>query len=64
MNDTWLKKHTDTIIVLSAICGSILWMNGKFNDVEKDIGTIRTEIAVIKTVMVMQKLMPQELAKE
>lgn len=51
-----LKKHVDTVIVLSAIVGSMLWMNGKFNEIEKDI-------AIMKTVLIMRDLMPRELAK-
>lgn len=51
----WFRKHTDTVIVLTAILGSMLWMNGKFNDLEKDI-------VVIKTVLVMKNIMPTELA--
>ncbi len=51
----WFKKHVDTALVLGSILGSFLWMNGKFNDIEKDI-------AVMKTVLVMHKIMPQELA--
>ena len=53
----WFKKHTDTVIVLSAIIASMLWMNSKFNDLEKDI-------LVIKTVLVMKNIMPNELASE
>jgi hypothetical protein len=37
-------------------------MNGKFNDLDKDIGSLRTDVAIIKTVLVMQKIMPGELA--
>jgi len=51
----WLKKHTDTVIVVGAIVGSMLWMNGKFNDLEKDI-------AAIKAVLVMKNILPAELA--
>ena len=51
----WFKKHADTVIVLSAICGSFLWMNGKFNALEKDI-------TVIKTVLIMKNILPTELA--
>ncbi len=53
----WVKKHVDTTIVLSAIVGSMLWMNGKFNELEKDM-------AIIKTVLIMKKIMPAELAKK
>ncbi len=52
----WFKKHTDTVIILGAIISSILWMNGKFNEIEK-------EVAIIKTVLIMKNVMPVELAK-
>lgn len=51
-----LKKHIDTIIILSAFASSLLWMNGKFNDLEKDI-------TIIKTVLIMKNIMPTDLAK-
>ena len=48
------KKHTDTVIILSAIVSSLLWMNGKFNTLEKDM-------AVIKAVLVTKNIMNSEL---
>lgn len=51
----WLKKHGDAVMVIGAILSSMLWMNGKFNEIEKDI-------AVIKTVLVMKQIMPNDLA--
>lgn len=51
----WIKKHVDTVIILTAFAGSILWMNGKFNDLEKDI-------TMIKTVLILKNIMPLELA--
>lgn len=51
----WFKKHVDTVIVVTAIVGSMLWMNGKFNQLEKDM-------AIIKTVLVMKDILPKELA--
>jgi len=56
MRMEWFKKHTDLIIMLSAFASAMLWMNGKFNEIEKDI-------AIIKTVLVMKNIMPAELAK-
>jgi hypothetical protein len=50
-----IKKHVDTIVILGGILGSILWMNGKFNSLERDI-------VIIKTVMIMKGIMPSELA--
>ena len=52
----WFKNHTDTVIILTAFAASLMWMNGKFNNVEKDM-------AVIKAVLVMKNIMPVELAK-
>lgn len=52
----WLKKHTDLVIMLSAFASAMLWMNGKFNEIEKDI-------AIIKTVLVMKNIMPSDLVK-
>jgi hypothetical protein len=56
----WLKQHADTIVILGsfALC---FWtlnekMNDKFNSIEKDL-------AVIKAVMVMRNIMPNELCQ-
>lgn len=49
-----IKKHVDTVVVLGAMFGAFLWMNAKFNTLEK-------EITVIKTVMMMNGHYPKEL---
>jgi hypothetical protein len=51
----WFKKHQDAVIVLSAIIGCMLWMNGEFNDIEKDL-------VQIKTVLILKNIIPSELA--
>lgn len=51
----WVKKHVDTVIVLGGILSSVLWMNHKFAEIEKDM-------AIVKTVLIMKNIMPQELA--
>jgi hypothetical protein len=51
----WFKKHVDTVVVLGGILGAVFWMNGKFAELEKDM-------AVVKTVLIMKNIMPQELA--
>lgn len=50
-----IQKEVDAIVILGIILGSILWMHGKFNSLEKDI-------VLIKTVMIMKGIMPSELA--
>lgn len=51
----WFKKHADALMVIAAIFGSMCWMNGRFNEIEKDL-------TIVKTVLIMKKLMPVELA--
>lgn len=51
----WFNKHADTMVIVSAILSSMLWMNGKFNDLERDV-------TIIKTVLIMKNIMPTELA--
>lgn len=59
----WLKKHVDTVIILTAFGTSVLWMNGKFNDVDKRFNEIEKDISLMKTVMILKNIMPAELAK-
>lgn len=51
-----LKKHVDTLIIITSIVGSMMWMNGKFNQLEKDL-------AIMKKVLIMKDIMPHTLAK-
>lgn len=51
----FFKKHVDTIVVLGGIVGSLIWMNGKFNQIEK-------EMAVMKAILIMKDIYPKELA--
>jgi len=53
----WMKKHVDTVIILGAFAASLLWMNGKFNKLE-------TDLAIMKTVLIMKNIMPAELASK
>ena len=57
-----IKQHIDTIIILSAFAGAVLWMNGKFNQIERDMSVIEKDITVIRTVLIMKNILPQELA--
>lgn len=50
----WVKKHVDTVIVLGGILSSVLWMNNKFNKLEK-------EMLVIKTVLIIKDIIPKEV---
>lgn len=66
----WFKKHTDTVVIIGAVISSMVWMNGKFTDVnnrfsqvDKQFSLLEKDIAVIKAVMVMKNIMPTELCK-
>jgi len=52
----WFKKHVDTVIILTAFGSALLWMNGRFNELEKDL-------TIVKTVLIMKNIMPVELAQ-
>ena len=41
----WMKKHVDTVIILTAFAASVLWMNGKFK-LEKEIKIMNTRLLV------------------
>jgi len=60
--NNWFSKHVDTVVVLTAIMSSILWMNGKFSDIEKEIFRIDKEISVIKAILIVRHILPQDLA--
>lgn len=70
-----LKKHVDTIVIVGAVLvsflGSFLWMNhkinelyGKINGIKLDIANVERELDRIKTVLIMQRIMPAELAQK
>jgi len=51
----WIRKHTDTVIVLGGILGAVLWMNGKFNDVDR-------RLVKIETIMYIKGFIQSEIA--
>jgi hypothetical protein len=60
----WFKKHTDAFMTMGAILGAMVWMNGEFNDVKRQIGDVRIDMAVVKTVLIMKNVMPKEVAQK
>lgn len=70
-NMDWFKKHVDTVIIIGGILSTTIWMNTQFSKVDKEIFSVKTDIALlnkdislIKAVMLMKNIMPPELAKE
>ena len=50
-----MRKHIDTFIIIGSVLTACLWMNTKFNAIEKDM-------TIIKTVLIMRGILPTELA--
>lgn len=61
MNE-FFKKYIETFTILSAIFSSFLWLNNKFNTLEKELLIVKNEVEIVKTVLIIQKIMPAELA--
>lgn len=48
----WIKKHVDTVIILTAFASSLLWMNGKFNEIHMHLEFIAHELKKIKIALI------------
>ena len=64
----WFKQHADTAVVIGAIAASLCWMNASINELRDelrtDIARLDKDLAIVKTVLIMQKMMPCEMAHE
>jgi len=52
-----MKRHVDTVMILGGIVGSLIWMNGKFNDIDR-------RLVRIETIMVVKGIMNDHFASE
>lgn len=55
----WFREHADTIAILGTFAFCFWSLNEKMND---RFTKIETELAVIKTVLIMKNILPNELA--
>lgn len=44
----WLKKHADTIATLISILSAVLWMSGKFSNIDVKFANIDTKFVKIE----------------
>ena len=69
----WIKKHKDSVAVITSIALSVWWMTSQVHQVEKDLGkeisglrseitSIQKDMAVIKAVLIIKGMMPVEIA--
>jgi hypothetical protein len=52
----WFKQHADTIVIVTSFVLCFWHLNERITSIEKDV-------AIIKTVLVMKQIMPNELCK-
>lgn len=61
-----LKKHYETLTILGGMAailvGCCMWINGKFSSVDDRFASIEQRLVRIETVLIMQGIMPKELA--
>ena len=48
----WIKKHADTVIILSSLLLMMLWVNKRFNDIHLDLEFIAHELEKIKVALI------------
>lgn len=61
---SFFSKYRDIITFGVSMLGAFYWMNAEFKEVNRNIMQIDSELAVIKTVLIMKNIMPTELAKK
>lgn len=60
----WLKDHADSVVTIATILGAVVWMNGKFTDIDHRFANLEKDVAIIKTVLIMKDILPKELATQ
>ena len=55
----WFKKHTESFMVIGVLASIMFWFH---INVGKRFNKIETDLAVIKTVLIMKDIMPKTLA--
>ena len=60
----FFSKYRDIITFIISMMGAFYWLNSEFKEVNRNIMQIETELATIKTVLIMKQIMPIELAKK
>lgn len=53
---SWFTKHADTLVILGSFAVAFWTLNEKISSIEKDL-------AIVKTVLIMKNIMPQEVCK-
>ena len=59
---SWFKKHADMISILAGLLGAVIWMNGKFNDIERRFSEIENRLTKIETILYIKGIVSHEIA--
>lgn len=58
----WIS-HVEWVVVLLTIIGGFIWMDSKFEKVNERLSIVERDLSIIKAVLIMKNIMPNELAK-
>jgi hypothetical protein len=58
----FLKKHADAATVIGLMFSLAIWNHSEFKDIRRDISDLKQDVAIIKTVLVLNKMLPPDLA--
>lgn len=58
----WFKKHADSVATITILVTAIVWMHGRFKEIDRRFSNLEKDIAIITTVLVMKEILPKELA--
>lgn len=63
----WFKKRGDTLTIIGLILGAFVWMNAqfkavsaRFTSIDEHFSAIEKDVAIIKTVTMINHHMPYE----
>jgi hypothetical protein len=62
VDKSWLKKHAETLIVITSLFGGFFWMDSKFEKVNDRLLAVEKDVAVIKTILSFKGINCSELA--
>jgi hypothetical protein len=64
---TLMKDHADSIAVIVTVVGALYFVKSdidkQFTEIRIEMSEMNKDIAILKTVMIMHKIMPAEMAK-
>jgi DNA-binding HxlR family transcriptional regulator len=62
-----INKNADTLKIIGSSAATLvmacMWLNSKFNEIDRSIGQIEQRLVRIETVLIMQGIMPKDLAR-